>query len=166
MKPQHQKFAELYATGVDAGTAYATAYGIPYTRSAISAGKRLATKPQIAAKVQELRERAKEASEAAAVLTLVEKRTFLARVLRTPVTHLDPSDKSTHDLIKKVSRKMLGTGENAEEVMEIEGYDKIKAITEDTALAGDGAESDTMRALDRLLGSIPREGMILPTDTM
>lgn len=166
MKAQHQKFAELHATGIDAGTAYATAYNVPYNRSAISSGKRLATASHIRAKITELRERAAQQSEAECVLTLIEKRKFLARVLRTPVTALDPENKSTHDLIKKVSRKMLGTGENAEEIIEVEGYDKIKAITEDTALAGDGAESEGLRALDKLLSNIPREGMITPTDEL
>ena len=61
---------------------------------------------------------------------------------------------------------MIGIGENAEVIIEVEGYDKIKAITEDTALAGDGAESEGLRALDKLLSNIPREGMITPTDEL
>lgn len=167
MDPRHQKFAELLALGTSAGPAYAEAYSKPaITASVAAAGRRLATQSHIAAKVQSIREKAAIESEAATVLSLQEKRQFLARIVRTPVTLLDPDDKSTHDLIKKVSIKVIGSGENLDTTTEVEGYDKIKAIVEDTNLAGDGAESDTMRVIGRLLGDIPRDGMILPTDKM
>jgi hypothetical protein len=165
MKPQHQKFAELIAIGKTAGEAYQIAYEKPRLTPAVhSAAQRLAAMPTIIAKVKELRTRAEAQSEAAAVMTLVEKRKFLAEILRTPVTKLDPKQ---HDhLIKKITRRVIGSGEEAEEVMDIEGYDKLKAIELDTELAGDGNQNEFTRSFLDLLRQVPATGMIQPTDKM
>jgi cell division protein FtsL len=166
LKPTHQRFAEEIAIGTPNGKAYAIAFGKPGTSGSVdSAARRLAAAPHIIAKVAELRQRAAARSEEAAVLTLTEKRIFLARIVRTAVTALDEKG-DTKDLIKKISVRSIGSGENSEQITEIEGYDKIKAISEDTALAGDGAESEHLRALNTLLAGIPIDGMIKPTDSM
>jgi len=163
----HQKYAELRASGTDAGTAYATAYNKPsITSSVLGAARRLDTDPRIKAKIAELRQRANEESEAAAVLNIIEKRKFLAEILRTPVTELDPEhSKGKHHLIKKVTRKMIGTGENATEITEVEGYDKIRAITTDNELAGDAAPTG-LAALAQIFNGISTAGAVKPIDRM
>ena len=165
----HQKYAELRASGTDAGTAYATAYNKPsITSSVLGAARRLDTDPRIKAKIAELRQRANEESEAAAVLNIIEKRKFLAEILRTPVTDLDPDpDKKTgkHHLIKKVTTKMIGTGENAVQITEVEGYDKIRAITTDNELAGDAAPTG-LAALAQIFNGISTAGAVKPIDRM
>jgi hypothetical protein len=166
VKPSHQKFAEEIAIGTPPGKAYAIAYGkATVTKAVDGAARRLAATPPIVAKVAEIRQRAAAITEEAAVLTLSEKRMFLARIVRTAVTDLHVT-KPTRDLIKKITTRSIGSGENAETITEIEGYDKIKAITEDTSLAGDGADSEHFRALNSILSKIPTEGMITPTDSM
>jgi hypothetical protein len=167
MTIQHQKFCEDVIKGCTLYVAYANAFQKKTITPAVkSAANRLAASPHIKNKIAELRARAEEISEAEAVLTLVEKRKFLARIVRTPVSILHPDKKDTHDLIKKVITKTIGAGEDCETILEIEGYDKIKAITEDTNLAGDGAESEHFRTLNTLLNNIPIAGMVTPTDKM
>jgi hypothetical protein len=163
----HQKYAELRASGTDAGTAYATAYNkTSITPAVLGAARRLDTDPRIKAKIAELRQRANEESEAAAVLNIIEKRKFLAEILRTPVTELDPEQsKGKHHLIRKVTRKMIGTGENAIEITEVEGYDKIKAITTDNELEGDAAPTG-FQALAQIFSGISTAGAVKPIDRM
>ena len=100
MTPQRQKFAELIATGEPNTRAYAAAFNKPkITDSVRSAAARLAKDPEIHAKITELRTRAREASEAAAILTIQEKRMYLAQIVRTPITEIE---KEAHkNLIKK-----------------------------------------------------------------
>ena len=162
----HQKYAELRASGTDAGTAYATAYNKPaITAAVLGAARRLDTDPRIKAKIAELRQRANEESEAAAVLNIIEKRKRLAEHFRTPVTDLDPDDPKTKHLIKKVTRKMIGTGENATEVTEIEGYDQLRIIQIDNELAGDAAPTG-LAALAQIFNGISSAGAVKPIDRM
>jgi hypothetical protein len=164
MKYEHQKFAELRATGKNASESYMLAYGKPaLTPSVNAAAARLDAQSNIIAKVKELRDRADAATEAAAVLTIVEKRKWIAQVLRTDVTDL--SEQKNKHLIKKITRRVIGSGENAEEVEDIEGYDKFKAIDLDNQLAGDGGNEFT-RSFTEYLKGMSNKGMITPTDQM
>lgn len=150
LTPQRQKFAELIATGTNKSAAYCQAFGKEkITDSVRNCAARLAKAPDILAKITELRQRAVAESEAAAVLTILEKRMILAQYVRTPVTKLH--ERANEHLIKRTTQKMLGAGEVAEVVTEIEGYDKIAAMKLDTELAGDKPKDPAADALAQLL---------------
>lgn len=167
MKPEHLKFAQLFAPGGDCATAYMAAYGkTTRTAAVVAAATRLAAKDHIKAKIQQLRERAAKESDDNAVLSIAEKRKRLAELLRTPVTDLDPDDKKTKHLIKKVVRKMIGTGEKAETVTEIEGYDQLRVIQIDSELAGETPDGKTADAFSAFLLRLPNQGMTIPNDSM
>lgn len=165
MNPKQQQFCQLHAAGTAAPEAYARVYGCKQKSAEVNASKLLA-KDHIIAEVDRLRKLAKEKADADAVLSINEKRILLARIARTSVVDLDPKDKATRDLIKKVSRKMLGSGEAAYEVEEIEGYDKLRVIQLDTELAGDGASISNSSDFTQFLKSLPSTGMIRPEDKM
>ena len=179
LSPQQKKFAHLVAGGKPYSAAYGTAYGTTSQKSNAVCGSRLAKLPKVQEYIQSLRSQAavivSEAKatlvksvvktaveegqgEAYAVLSIAEKRAILAQIVRTPVTRIDKEE----NLIRKITRKMLGSGEDAEFITEYEGYDKIDAIKADTALAPETAP-DTF---NQFFVAVSREGMIKPTDTM
>jgi len=164
MTPKQSQFAQLHAAGTAAPEAYAQVYGCTAKSASVNASKLLA-KDHIIAEVDRLRKLAKEQADADAVLSINEKRILLARIVRTPVSKLNQHD-DTRDLIKKVTCKLLGTGEAAEEIEEIEGYDKLRVIQLDTELAGDGASIGNSSDFTQFLKSLPTTGMIRPNDKM
>ena len=131
MKPTlsgpHQKFCEGIVVGSTAADAYRAAYPNTTADNARKNAARLATKAEIQAEIA--RQRAVAEKEAgSAVLTLVEKRGFLARIFRARVALL-PQDSDLLQSIKKM-----------ENGCEIRVPDKIAAIKLDNGLAGEAPQ--------------------------
>jgi phage terminase small subunit len=166
MTQKQQKFCAQYATGMPASHAYQAVYGGKVTTARTNASKLLAN-PEIEAEVHRLRKLAREAADEGVVLSILEKRKWIAGAVRANVHELTPEDKSKAPYIKKITTRVIGSGEAAAAVTEIEGYDKARLIELDTDLAGDGAEQPGIAALGQFLAqAIDPAGKVIPTDKM
>lgn len=133
--PKHERFAQERAKGLDADAAYQKA---GYRRDRGNA-VRLTTKDSVSARIAEIQGKA----ETRAVLSIAEKREFLARVMRTPVGEVD----HTSPLCQE--RTFI---EGQEETsVKVRMPDKLKAIQLDNDLAADGAEAAANRALEIII---------------
>ncbi|WP_397382822.1 terminase small subunit [Prosthecobacter sp.] len=151
----HQKFCEGIVFGLNQTEAYLEAYPNSSAEAARRSASDLLTKPDIQAEISRMR-KAAEDKAGSAVMTLAEKRMFLARVVRTPVGEVDP----TSDLCQEYhrTRQMVGRGEDAEEweTEKIKTASKLEAIKIDNDLSGDGAEAEGNKALGGLAALILR----------
>jgi hypothetical protein len=170
--PRHQRFADLVLQGLSQTEAYLRACGDAKPLSRVTAkdgGTRLIRRADVMAYMDAARRRA----TTDAVLSLAEKRGFLARVLRVPLTVIDPHDPAdpNRDLVRKVKRRFLAKrerGETVEYIVEdMEKLDPLKAIELDNKLAGTdnkGAEDSVRKLAEILAGlgngsTLPEEGM-------
>lgn len=118
-------FCRFIIAGQSKATAYVSAgYSANSPESASSAGCQLAQRPRVAIYLKELR----EAAFTANVLSLAEKRDYLSRLVRTPISQID----ATSDLAQgqKFDRE---TGV----MTELKIPDKLKALELDAKLAGE-----------------------------
>jgi phage terminase small subunit len=166
MTIKQQKFCEICATGERPTQAYRTVYGGKDTTARTNAA-RLMANPEIENEIYRLKKLAREKADEGVVLTILEKRKWIAGAVRANVHELDPHDKAKAPYIKKITQRTVGSGENAEAVTEVEGYDKARLIELDTDLAGDGAEQPGIAALGAFLAqAIDPTGKVIPTDKM
>jgi len=125
LSPAHQKFAERIVAGDTPPKAYRKAYPKATAVTANGRGSKLAKKEHIKAEVTRLRQRIQEKA-GGLVMTEVEKRLFLAAVVRTPIDDIDG---------KSPLCQSVKTSEGG---IEYKMPDKLKAIALDNDLAGDG----------------------------
>jgi len=90
-----------------------------------SVGCRLLKTPRVSSEVQKLREKAFEKD----ALSLAEKRSFLARCVRTPVGELHEGSDLAQELV--ITEGKEGTSKR------VKGVDKLRAIEIDSKIAGD-----------------------------
>jgi len=125
--PRHQRFADLHIfKGLTGTDAYIQA-GFKVKRStAASNAVRVMRRADVAAYIAAVR----QAAATEACLTVREIREFCARVVRTPITALDPNEAQDADLIKSyaVSESELGSNRR------LEKHDPFKAIEIDIKL--------------------------------
>ena len=133
-----QKFCEGIVTGKTVTDAYAEAYPKASRPAACAHGARLMAKPEIRAELGRLRSLA-EQQAGGAVLTLMEKRIFLARIVRACIAKL-PEDS---DLWASIKRTEAG--------VEFRLPCKLAAIREDNDLAGEGSEAEVQDAISEML---------------
>jgi hypothetical protein len=133
-----KKFCDAFAVSMNAADAYRAAYPRASGASAESAASRLLKNVQVKSEVDRIRAAADEKA-GSAVLTLIEKRIFLARVVRAPVANL-PEDS---DLWNSVKHTAEGT--------EFRLPDKLRAIALDDDLAGAGSQAGATDAIAELL---------------
>lgn len=123
---KYRDFAHLVVSGQSQAQAYKIAISPSAQEStANSKGCRLANRPDIKAYIQSL----KEASWTANVLTLAEKRSFLADVVRTPVGEVDETSKLAQEVTYEETKN--GT------TRKVKMVSKAQAIDLDSKLAGD-----------------------------
>lgn len=135
---RHERFAQAYAVNSNASEAWRKAGGKGDNANVL--GSKWLAKVSIKARVEELRAKADTKAEASTVLSILEKREFLARVLRTPIGEIDHKS----DLCQE--RTFI---EGQEETsVKIKMPDKLKAIQLDNDLAVDGAEAGANKALE------------------
>ena len=88
LNPRQERFAQLVAQGIPASQAYVQAgYSKRHPDSTVNACLLLKT-PRVAARVAEIQDLA--ASLGATLLTIIEKRRFLAELVRTPIGNIGP----------------------------------------------------------------------------
>lgn len=128
LRPRQARFCHLLSLGMPTGQAYIEAGylrkdgKIPDGREAMHHGCALLAQPKVRAYFSLLRETAFLAN----VLSLAEKRSFLADVVRTPIGKVDVNDKLAQGV-----RYMKG------EMVELKIPDKISALKLDAQLAGE-----------------------------
>lgn len=166
MTRKQQTFCEIFAQGESATQAYLQAYGGKEHVARVNACKLLA-KPEIEDEVQRLRKLARDKADEGVVLSILEKRKWIAGAVRSNVHELDPTDPRKAPYIKEITTKVIGSGESMDTITEIKGYDKARLIELDTDLAGDGAEQPAFAALGQYLAkAIDPAGKVIPTDKM
>ncbi|MDB6172075.1 MAG: Terminase small subunit [Chthoniobacteraceae bacterium] len=138
MTGPRQKFCEGIVTGLTATEAYLAAYPKASRRGAEVCGSRLLRNVEVSAEIARMRAVA-EKMAGSAVLTLMEKRIFLARVVRAVISQLAADS----DLWQSIKRTKDG--------IEFRLPDKLRAIELDNNLAGTGSEADANDALAGLL---------------
>lgn len=151
--PRHQRFADCLLSGMSVTDAYLAAGFNVKRSSATAAGKRLRKAPDVAAYIKAVQSEAADES----VLTLLEKRQFLARIVRTPITSIDIEEKENADLIKSYSSSTSEMGNS----LRLEKHCPLKAIEIDNKIGGDDPEADAIKALADAIGSLG--GNTLPT---
>ncbi len=163
--PRHQRFADLRLAGMSLIDAYTAAGFSTRDRRSSSNAKKIEKRADVAAYMDAVRQSAAGDS----VLTVEEKRRFLARIVRVPLIRIDPSDPAdpNADLIKKAKRKVTEGNEQEPEAWiydEVEKYDALRAIDEDNKLAGEDPASKAISELASALSSLG--GPALPADRM
>jgi hypothetical protein len=138
-----QKFAEGVAMGLNLTDAYVAAYPRAERHSATPLASRLRRQPGVQAEIARIRKAAEDVP-GSAILTLAEKRDFLARLVRAKVETL-PADS---DLWNSIKHMKYGT--------EYKLPNKLSAIILDNDLAGDGSDANAADALAELLGRVRR----------
>ncbi len=136
-----RKFCEGIVRGDNATGAYRAAYPRSTAAAARRSASDLLTKPDIQKEIQRLRDKA-DKKAGSAVLSLIEKRTFLARLVRGRVGKLPPDS----DLWNSIKTTEMGT--------EYRLPDKLAAIKLDNDLAGEGSEAGANDGLAELLTRI------------
>lgn len=136
-----RKFCEGIVAGLNGTEAYCRAYPKASRETARRNGSALLTKADVKAEIARLRAKADEKA-GSAVLTLVEKRRFVARLVRAKVADLPPDS----DLFNSVKRSKDG--------IEFRLPDKLRAIELDNDLAGEGSEAGANDALAELLNRV------------
>lgn len=159
--PRHQRFADLVLGGMRAAEAYRKAGFKAKSKSSIlSLASRMSKNVNVLAYMDAVR----RASAKETVLGVLEKREFLARIVRTPLMSIDPHhpEHKDGDLIRKYKRV---TGEDSDRV-EIEKLDALKALAEDNKLSGDDPEANAAAALAEAFAQLAAGMATLPQDRM
>jgi phage terminase small subunit len=164
-EPRHQRFADLRLAGKSLIEAFQGAGFSTKDRRSSSNAKRIEKRPDVQAYIEAVRQRAATGS----VMSVEEKRQFLARIVRVPLILIDPTNPGdpNADLIKKTKRKVIeGNEQNPEAWVydELEKYDALRAIDEDNKLAGEDPASKAISELASALSSLG--GPALPDDRM
>lgn len=136
--PRHETFALTWASGKSLGEAYITAgYSSkdPHTK-----GSRMAENDGIVARKKWIQEQAVTKT----VLSLTEKREFIARLVRSQMA-ITPDDS---DLWQEISVTDNGTKRKL--------GDKLRAIALDNDLAGDGSEAGANQAIGSMVEVMSR----------
>jgi phage terminase small subunit len=153
LRPRQARFVHLVSLGLPTGQAYIEAGylrkdgKIPDAREAMHHGCRLLAEPKVKAYLSHLRETAFLAN----VLSLAEKRSFLADIVRTPIGKVDINDKLAQ-----------GVRYRDGEMQELKMPDKISALKLDAQLAGELVEKSTQVNVGLQLVNTRLESLDLP----
>lgn len=139
--PKHEAYCHAVVQGEAGSRAYKRLVSKGCTQTSAEAGScQLQKKPEVAARLAELRAKVAEKAEAETFLTIKEKRDFCARIVRAKGANLDV-DGDDADLIQSLSYSKEGS--------KIYGMpDKLAAIKLDNDLAVDGAEAGANKAIE------------------
>lgn len=134
LNERQRKFAERYATGLPAGRAYEQAGFKASGATANEAASRLLKNVNVCQYVRSLRRRAAESSEAVTILSIIEKRQFLARIVRTAISEVTAKS----DLCQEHTETTTETGGTVKYKMPC----KLRALELDAKLAGELTEKE------------------------
>jgi len=159
-EPRHQRFADLVLIGKPLVDAYLEA-GFKCSRATANANaKKLRKRADVEAYIRAIQSKAADDS----TLSVNEILRYCARVVRTPITKLDPRNPEDEngDLIKSYSINETETGSS----FRIEKQDPFKAIDTHLTLSGHNPEADAMAGLVSALTLLSSKSTTLPTDRM
>jgi hypothetical protein len=157
--PRHQRFADLLLRGSSLVDAYLSA-GFKCTRaSANQNAKRLRKNPEVDAYILSIQAAAADDS----VLSVQEKRTFLARIVRTKLAALKPGDEDdpNGDLIKSYA----STESESSTSVRFEKHCPLKAIEIDNKLDASSPENESAMELTNAILALAGKS-VLPEDRM
>lgn len=155
--PRYLLFANELLKGSSQVDAYRTAGFKARSAAAAKVGAtKLRKHPEVAAYLKACRQQA--ANQAA--LTLAEKRAFLARIVRVPITAIDPDKQANADLIKRYTTHDTAVGTTTS----IEKHDPLKAIEIDNKLSGEDPTTASLQAVAEALGRLG--GGVLPQGSL
>jgi phage terminase small subunit len=157
--PHHQRFADLVLEGKSFTDAYLGA-GYKVNRvNAASAGKRMRKRLDVEAYIQSIQAQAADDS----VLTLLEKRRFLARIVRTGLASIDPADPDDKnaDLVKSYASNESESSSSTR----FEKHDPLKAIEIDNKLDASSPENESAQELTNAILALAGKS-VLPEDRM
>ena len=151
--PLHQRYADNILAGMSGVESYQRAYAAltpKMTRASADNGhKRLKKNPEVIAYLRAVR----TASATSTVLTVIQKREFLARVVRTGITKLSiEGDGENDDLVKSYT---INESESSRNVR-IEKHDPLKAIYLDNRIAGEDPTANLLTELAQALQNLPK----------
>jgi hypothetical protein len=133
-----RKFCEGIVAGLSATAAYCDAYPKSSSENARKHSTRMKGNDEIQGEIKRLRDKADDKA-GSAVMTLMEKRIFLARLVRAKVANEPPDS----DLWFSIKRTEFGT--------EYKLSDKLAAIKADNDLAGVGSEAGVNDEITEML---------------
>ena len=155
LRPRQARFVHLVSLGMMPGQAYIEAGylckdgKIPDPHQAKDHASRLLNEPNVRAYYSSLRETAFLAN----VLSLAEKRSFLADIVRTPIGSVDINDKLANSVRYKDG-----------EIIELKIPDKIAALRLDASLAGELVENKTQVNIGLAMVNNRLEALNLPKE--
>lgn len=168
---KHEKFAQAVAKNENPANTYQNLYGVS-EKSSAECASRLTRNGKVSARIDELRSRAeqlltdslqKRAEKLAdidfgTVLSIAEKRAFLAAVVRTPLGKLDAMSPLIHSL-----ETTGDTGPDAKDfpINKLKAHDKLRAIELDSKLAGELTEKVDATSNGETIGA-PQVTLVLP----
>lgn len=138
--PRHERFAQMVAIGEPAARAYRNVYG--HASNSDVLGPKLASKPLVAGRIAQIQNAVQEGDLAGALMTLLEKRKFLALIVRTPCGHIDENS----PLAQLVEYETLRGVKGGRSLVKIKMPDKLRAIELDAKLAGEFTEKVEVKA--------------------
>lgn len=144
--PQHQRFADAHLAGANIADAYLAAGYKCNRHSASHAGKRLLKSKAVQTYIAHLQ----QAAASDSLLTILEIRHFLARIVRKPITALSLDTDTDADLIKSYATNTTEVSEN----VRLEKLDPLKAIEIDLKLSGNDPEQSNLRTLAAAIASL------------
>lgn len=134
LKARQEKFAQLVAQGISVERAYMEAGYRSRGHSANVNGSALLQMPHVEARVAEIRDLA--ASLGTTLLTIFEKRAFLAELIRTPAGSVGPDSRLCQGFYEKVKVQDKRRGGDVVLRRRVKMADKLRAIALDSQLAG------------------------------
>jgi hypothetical protein len=140
---RHHKFATAVLRGMSLGDAYyAAGYRCKDYHTYQLHGSKLRKHKQVAAYIEVAQRNTADDS----MLTLAEKRRFLARIVRTPISAISWDENA--DLAKRICDT------------HVEKFDPLKAIELDNKMSGDDPTADAMKQIAQAIGALG--GSVLP----
>lgn len=157
-EPRHQRFADLVLRGRPLVDAYQEA-GFKCSRATANANaKKLRKRPDVEAYIRAIQTTAADDT----ALSVKEILHYCARVVRTPITKLDPRDPEDKnaDLIKSFTINETESGSS----FRLDKHCPFKAIDTHMKLSGDDQEANMMAGLAHALANLKHTP--LPDDRM
>lgn len=158
--PRHQRVADNHLAGMSNTDAYLKAGYTCKPSSAMHACKRVLKRPDVIAYIAAQR----QASATSTTLSIQEKREFLARIVRTPITDIVIPDSNighkNTDLLKSYTKNESEMATSTK----LDKLDALKAIEIDNKLSGDDPEHNALKEIASALSSLAAP--VIPTDKM
>ena len=162
--PRHQILADLVMGGMQLADAHRKAGFHGKTESSRRAcASRMLSTANVRAYMDAVKAAASEKAAGEAVLSLMEKRRFLARIVRVPLARINPEDANdpNADLVESFRRRDTEAGSS----LVFKKLSPLSAIEADNKLCGDG-QPDAAAVVDLAKAIATLAGPVLPTDRM